>query len=346
MEAPYRADAAQRHPALRLWETQAVDVAAAAFLISIASYLISTAFELGVFGLFVGMAGTAACGFSWLLARAVFRSNAGDEIWPLAVVGVLIGTGLVLDLFGGARSGSGPVAMGLGMAASLHGLLSSTVLLLALIEAWLGYHADLPDREKRFRLAFALIYGAMLATSVIWLGAAPEGSWADRSGDTIRMICAGVAVLLSIWAWRFRKRHAFPKTKRRQRRSASISDDEAALAAGILQRLTEDRIFLEPDLKLLDLAARLGEADYKVRNAITGALGFPNFNNMINHYRIETAKDALTDADSQHLSILAIALDCGFSSIGPFNRAFKRETGRTPSAYRDEARGETSTAKP
>jgi AraC-like DNA-binding protein len=32
--------------------------------------------------------------------------------------------------------------------------------------------------------------------------------------------------------------------------------------------------------------------------------------------------------------ILTIALDAGFQSLGPFNRAFKSATGETPSKYR------------
>lgn len=345
MDTPYRSDELERHPALRLWETRAVDVAAFAFWVSIASFLVSTAFELGTLGVLASIAGTSACGFSWLLARAVFRSDAGQEIWPLAIVGVLVGTGVLLQVFESEQSGTGLLAMGLGMAASVHGLLGSTVLLLAFVEAWLGYRADLPAREKRFRVAFAVVYGGLLATSVIWLRSTPDGSWADQSGDTIRMVCAGLAVAFSVWAWRFRKQHPHPKPKRRQRRPASISDDEAALARRLLNRLEDDKIFLEPDLKLSDLAARLGEADYKVRNAITGALGFRNFNNMINHFRINTAKDALADSGRQHLSILAVALDCGFSSIGPFNRAFKLETGQTPSAYRDQRVGESQKSR-
>ena len=31
-------------------------------------------------------------------------------------------------------------------------------------------------------------------------------------------------------------------------------------------------------------------------------------------------------------------MDCGFGSIGPFNRAFKAHTGMTPSAYRRQTR--------
>jgi AraC-like DNA-binding protein len=32
--------------------------------------------------------------------------------------------------------------------------------------------------------------------------------------------------------------------------------------------------------------------------------------------------------------ILTIALDAGFQSLGPFNRAFKAQTGMTPSEFR------------
>ena len=34
---------------------------------------------------------------------------------------------------------------------------------------------------------------------------------------------------------------------------------------------------------------------------------------------------------------MTIALDAGFQSIGPFNRAFKAHTGMTPTAYRKQA---------
>jgi AraC-like DNA-binding protein len=35
--------------------------------------------------------------------------------------------------------------------------------------------------------------------------------------------------------------------------------------------------------------------------------------------------------------VLTIAMDAGFQSIGPFNRAFKAETGMTPTEFRREA---------
>ncbi|MBY8826595.1 helix-turn-helix domain-containing protein [Hephaestia sp. CMS5P-6] len=66
---------------------------------------------------------------------------------------------------------------------------------------------------------------------------------------------------------------------------------------------------------------------------ITGALGFRNFNQMTNVYRLEEAKRKLADPALDHLPILTIALDCGFGSIGPFNRFFKAETGITPQTF-------------
>jgi len=34
--------------------------------------------------------------------------------------------------------------------------------------------------------------------------------------------------------------------------------------------------------------------------------------------------------------VLTIALDLGYGSLGPFNRAFKEMTGMTPTAYREK----------
>lgn len=45
-------------------------------------------------------------------------------------------------------------------------------------------------------------------------------------------------------------------------------------------------------------------------------------------------KAALADPDQAEVAVLTVALDAGFSSLGPFNRAFKAETGLTPTDYR------------
>jgi AraC-like DNA-binding protein len=54
----------------------------------------------------------------------------------------------------------------------------------------------------------------------------------------------------------------------------------------------------------------------------------------VNHYRIAEAKAALRDPRQAEVPVLTIALDAGFNSLGPFNRAFKADTGMTPTEVR------------
>ncbi len=315
-------------------EKRSLDIAAVAFFISISSYILSTTWNFGSWEIIVGATGTAACAFSWFLARALFKPDASKEKWPIYVIALLVILGVLIDALGSQRSETGVLSTGLGMAASLHTLLSSAVLFLALIEPWSNYRKDFPLNEKRFRITYSSIYGGLLATSVIWLGGVSNDSWAYKSGDTIKLFCAGITVLLNLWGWRYRVKHPHPKAKRKQRILTSVTADEQALSQRILEKLNTEHLYLEHDLKLSSFAKGLGESDHTVRNCITGLLGFRNFNQMINHYRIKAAKSMLDSEDNNDIAILTIAFECGFSSIGPFNRAFKAETGKNPSLYR------------
>ena len=69
-----------------------------------------------------------------------------------------------------------------------------------------------------------------------------------------------------------------------------------------------------------------------MRRAINGGLGYRNFNEFLHGYRLGEAEARLRA--QPHLPILTIALDVGYGSIGPFNRAFRARHGATPSEYR------------
>ena len=47
-----------------------------------------------------------------------------------------------------------------------------------------------------------------------------------------------------------------------------------------------------------------------------------------------TAWDEYVNSDDENIPILTMALEVGFNSIAPFNRAFKSIEGVTPSEYR------------
>jgi len=54
--------------------------------------------------------------------------------------------------------------------------------------------------------------------------------------------------------------------------------------------------------------------------------------------RIEMAVKLLLDEKTRH-NVLDIALQCGFNSTASFNKAFRKQTGLTPSEYRSKADG-------
>jgi AraC-like DNA-binding protein len=100
-----------------------------------------------------------------------------------------------------------------------------------------------------------------------------------------------------------------------------------------------DRIYREEGFGLSVLAGRLSLPEYRLRRLINQRLGHRNFTSFVNGYRLAETMAALADPGQAEVPILTIALDAGFQSIGPFNRAFKAHTGVTPTAFRRDRRG-------
>jgi AraC-like DNA-binding protein len=87
-------------------------------------------------------------------------------------------------------------------------------------------------------------------------------------------------------------------------------------------------------LSIAKLARQLGEQEYRLRRTINQQLGHRNFTSFLNGYRLAEVKAALSDPTQRDVPIITIALDAGFGSLGPFNRAFREAEGMTPSAFR------------
>lgn len=298
-----------------------------AMAVSFACYAVGHALNGagGLAGTLLDMIGVGACGWAWLIARALFDPAKQDAWWPRIVVGVLVVSGAltVLSLPTGPRQ----------IAENTYALSGSAALLLTFFEPFHRYRRDLPIEEKRFRLAFVVVYAALVAVSIL----APHGSAVTAVEayrlDLINSGCAIGGLIAGVVAIVWRLRHPLTEPARPARRAPTAEDQD--LAARIVRLLREEQIHAEPNLKVADVAARLGQPEYRVSQCVTGVLGFENFNRMINQHRIEQAKAMLRDPARR--PILDVAYDCGFGSVGPFNRAFKAEVGVTPRAYRAAA---------
>lgn len=260
--------------------------------------------------------GVSSCGWAWLMARALFDPARTDAIWPRLVVGVLMGAGVVAAL-------GSPDSLISGTAAKIYAISGSAALLLTLIEPFQRHGCVISPSEKRFRLIFVVVFAGLV-------GAAVLGVWIDRG--PVQTLCALVGLCGVMAATAFRLRHPLTKATRPAAAPRPIREEDADLTERLVRLLQDQAIYAEPDLRACDVAAKLGAPEYRISRCVSG-LGFSNFNRLINHHRIALAKSLLSDPREER-SILDIALDCGFASTGPFNRAFKSDTGMTPRAYR------------
>jgi len=112
------------------------------------------------------------------------------------------------------------------------------------------------------------------------------------------------------------------------------SEDE--LVIELLERMVNERLYTDHDLRVGRLATMLNVPEYKLRKKINRQLGYRNFNQFVNHYRIEEAGVRLLE--DARLPVLTIALDVGFRSISSFNTAFQAKFGVSPTRYRNEKR--------
>jgi AraC-like DNA-binding protein len=96
-------------------------------------------------------------------------------------------------------------------------------------------------------------------------------------------------------------------------------------------------LYRRTGLTITALAAEFGYPEHQLRKLINQHLGFRNFSFFLNSFRIEEATERLSDPAQARTPVLTIALDLGYASLGPFNRAFKELTGTTPTAYREKA---------
>ena len=86
------------------------------------------------------------------------------------------------------------------------------------------------------------------------------------------------------------------------------------------------------NLSLERVGAELGYSPKYVSNCLRSVTNF-GFRRILNSLRVERAKFMLKTTDK---TVLAIAMECGFTSESGFHEIFKELTGTTPGVYRAE----------
>lgn len=124
--------------------------------------------------------------------------------------------------------------------------------------------------------------------------------------------------------------------------NGSVKVDNPALVEKIFDVLKREQLYAHTGLTIGDLAKRLSMQEYRLRRVINKQLGYRNFNQLLNAFRIEEACRRLENPAEQREQIASIAYDVGYSALSSFNKAFKDIHQLTPTQYRDAAAQDTA----
>ncbi len=113
-------------------------------------------------------------------------------------------------------------------------------------------------------------------------------------------------------------------------RSALTAERAEQLAARIEAAMDQQALYLDPNLSLQKLSRHVGALPNQISQTLNEQIG-ATFFDYVAHHRIEAAKPLLLEGAA---STLSVSLDVGFNSRSTFYKAFKRETGMTPKAFR------------
>lgn len=112
----------------------------------------------------------------------------------------------------------------------------------------------------------------------------------------------------------------------------AIAKADDRIVASIENILKVEKLYLNPELTIADLAKRLDLPAKTVSFNINAAFNKP-FNSYINAFRVDEVKARLQSSDVEKFTLLGIAFESGFNSKTSFNRIFKEFTGSSPSDF-------------
>lgn len=227
--------------------------------------------------------------------------------------------------------------VGKGIYHDLHHILGLSILVYILIDAIKGLEDDLVERRRRLRLIMitAISFYMVLLMLVELSQSNLKDYWLFSLGNAI------TALLVSIYfTWGYIQASKGVSTK-----SLSVPDNSSAAQKAIdtgepplVEKLADTMkrgFYTQNGLSINQLASELKVPAHQLRKIINSEMGFDNFTQFVNSYRIPAVREALSDPNRARESILTIALEAGFNSIAPFNRAFKQQMSMTPREYRD-----------
>ncbi len=181
---------------------------------------------------------------------------------------------------------------------------------------------------------------SIAASMAVWMGVVNESDLSDKTITVESLAQLVLFWVIGIWGLRQRPglrrepvvKPIIPDETPARKYEKSALDEERAMriAKKIEASMKDDLLYRDPNLSLWDLAKHISVTSHYVSQTLNTHLN-KSFFDLVNGWRI---KDAIEQLNTTDETILVIAYDVGFNSRSAFYKAFKRETGKTPSDLR------------
>jgi len=270
----------------------------------------------------------------WLFTRALF-DDAFTPRWWHALVWAAVAAFSFVNCMWIAPAGNARASI------IAINLLALGFIALAVWQTIASWSQDLVERRRRLRLFIigaAALYGGINAMLQIFIRGSDT---ADIANVVNSVMLGGIVAAISYAMTNVTASDLFvaspvsaAEVSGRPVAVEESNDVDRKLLDALMRLMADERIYRHDNVTIGALATRLGIPEYRLRRLINQRLGYRNFNVFLNNHRIEEAKAALADPTQAEVPVITIAMDAGFQSLGPFNRAFKATTGVTPTEYR------------
>lgn len=288
---------------------------------------------------------TSATVWLWLSARALFDDRFAWS-WPhLAAGAAMVALGLAANAPRLANVLSDSADSGPGVLTPVHSAAMMVFTAAAVWEVLRGWRDDLvePRRVARRWVALGIgVYAAVALAVELAVRDRPVGPLLPALHvlgiGLVAMTLAQLVArrsLAAILGWppamaADKLQPAAPEAPPPSFTRPPIPPHSPALSR-LQQAVSEQHCYRREGLTVAALAAELGTGEAALRTLINQELGYRNFNEFLHHHRLQEVAARLVAEDRP---VLSIALECGYGSIGPFNRAFRQRFGMTPTEYR------------
>jgi AraC-like DNA-binding protein len=200
-----------------------------------------------------------------------------------------------------------------------------------------GRTADLVEPRRRLRLPFMLIMVSIIIIIIL----AERFETVSGVATTVSIFRNAATLVLTgwvlIWLTRLDAEPLFSNPRHHTTSSDALSARDRLAQARLLSAMDEQQAWSEAGLTIRTLADRVQLPEHRLRRIINQVLGHRNFSSFLCDYRLAEVKRLMSDPAKVDLPILTLAMDAGFASLAPFNRAFRARENMTPSQWRAQA---------